>query len=112
MILNAAKMKVNPDKRTEFYQTIGELLERISHAQGCLGFQFYVDPNDEDSSLLIGEWESEADLENHLRSNDFAILRGAITLLCSRRDEVRALVYVGDKQHVPARLGMTSISPT
>jgi len=36
---------------------------------------------DENSTLLVSEWETETDLNNYLGSNDFAILRGAITVL-------------------------------
>jgi len=91
MIVNTARITVPPDKRTEFFQTINELLEPIQAAKGCRGFRFYVDTKDENTSLLMGEWESESDLENHLRSNDFAILQGAITVLGIRRDEFTAL---------------------
>ena len=109
MILNTARMTVRPDKRAEFYQTIGNLLEPIKSAAGCRGFRFYVDTTDENSSLLIGEWDSEADLENHLRSNDFAVLRGAITLLCTRQVELRAFIYSGAKARPSNSKGMTSV---
>ena len=110
MILNTARMTVRPDKRAEFFQTVGGLLEPIKSAPGCRGFRFYVDSTNENSSLLIGEWETEADLENHLRSNDFAVLRGAITVLCTRRVEFRALVYSGSKRTALSKTGMTAIS--
>ena len=93
MIVNTARVTIRPEKRTEFFQTISELLEPIKMARGCMGFHFYVDTTDENSSLLLGEWETESDLDNHLRSNDFAILRGAITVLCTQGDEFRALIY-------------------
>ncbi|HKE59736.1 MAG TPA: antibiotic biosynthesis monooxygenase family protein [Pyrinomonadaceae bacterium] len=111
MIVNTARVTIRPEKRTEFFQTITELLEPIKMAQGCMGFHFYVDTSDENSSLLLGEWETESDLENHLRSNDFAILRGAITVLCSQGDEFRALIYeAAGRKNGAARGGMTRIS--
>jgi quinol monooxygenase YgiN len=110
MILNTARMTVRPDKRAEFFQTIGGLLEPIKAATGCRAFRFYVDATDENSSLLIGEWETEADLENHLRSNDFAVLRGAITVLCTKRVEFRALIYSGSRRTALSRTGMTAVS--
>jgi quinol monooxygenase YgiN len=110
MILNTARVTVEPDKRTEFFQTVSDLLDRIKTARGCLGFHFYVDTRDENSSLIVGEWESESDLERHLNSSDFAILRGAITVLSTQRDEFRALIYVGGRQTTPNRAGMTAVS--
>jgi quinol monooxygenase YgiN len=110
MIVNTARVTVLPEKRKEFFQTITELVEPIKTAHGCLGFRFYIDTADENSSLLVGEWETESDLENHLRSNDFAVLRGAIKVLCTQGDEFRALIYEGSRKTVASRAGMTPIS--
>jgi quinol monooxygenase YgiN len=110
MIVNSARITVRPEKRTEFFQTIADLVDRIRAAKGCRDFQVYVDTMDENSSLLIGEWETESDLENSLRSNEFAILRGAVSVLTVRRDEVRALVYAGGRKTVPPKTGMTAVS--
>lgn len=95
MIVNTTRVTVHPDKRAEFLQTIGRLAEPIKGAKGCLRFCFYVDAADENSSLLMSEWETEFDLNNHLRSNDFAILRGAITVLGTRCTDFRAQVTAG-----------------
>ena len=81
MIVNTTKFTVQPEKRTEFLQTIGPLVEPIKSAKGCHDFGFYLDVADENSTLLVSEWETETDLNNYLGSNDFAILRGAITVL-------------------------------
>jgi hypothetical protein len=48
-----------------------------------LAYRFYVDAADENSSILIGEWETREDWANHLESHDFAVLLGAITVLSS-----------------------------
>lgn len=81
MIINTTKITVRPENRKELYQTILPLLEPIRAEKGCLSYRFYVDTTDENSTLLVGEWESRNDLDNHLRSNDFAILVGAISVL-------------------------------
>lgn len=81
MIINTTKIRVPPENRKELYQTILPLLDPIRCERGCLNYRFYVDTADENSTLLIGEWETRADLDNHLRSNDFAILVGAISVL-------------------------------
>lgn len=76
----------------EFLQTIGRLLVPIKHAKGCRTIDFYLDVADENSTLLISEWETERDLNNYLKSNDFAVLRGAITVLSVRSVESKANV--------------------
>ena len=72
---------MRPENRTELFQTIWPLLAPIRKERGCRAYHFYIDSVDEDSSMLIGEWETKEDWSNHLRSRDFAVLLGAIAVL-------------------------------
>jgi len=92
MIVNTTRIMVQPEKRTEFFQTVGRLLTPIKSAKGCRTFDFYLDASDENSTLLVSEWETETDLTNYLHSNDFAVLRGAITVLGVRCIDSKANV--------------------
>lgn len=92
MIVNTTRITVQPEKRSEFFQTVGRLLALIKSAKGCRTFDFYLDASDENSTLLVSEWETERDLKNYLESNDFAVLRGAITVLSIRSIDSRAMV--------------------
>ncbi len=83
VIVNTTRITVRPENRNELFQTIWPLLEPIRSEKGCLTYQFYVDAGDENSSMLIGEWETPEDWHNHLNSRDFAVLLGAITVLSS-----------------------------
>jgi hypothetical protein len=86
MIVNTTRITVQPEKRTEFFQTVGRLLDPIKSAKGCRTFGFYLDASDENSTLLV------SDLNNYIESNDFAVLRGAITVLGIRSIESKANV--------------------
>jgi quinol monooxygenase YgiN len=83
VIVNTTRITVRPENRNELFQTIWPLLAPIRSEKGCLAFRFYVDAADENSSVLIGEWQTQEDWTNHLRSSDFAVLLGAITVLSS-----------------------------
>ena len=98
MIVSTTRITVTPEKRREFFQTINQILEPIRASKGCLSFNVYVDSCDENSSLVVSEWDTEADMSIHLHSSDFAILRGAMAVLGIRIDEYRALIYAGGKQ--------------
>ena len=91
MIVNTSRITIYPEKRAEFLQTVAELIEPIKGSKGCLTFHLYVDITDENSSLLIGEWETESDLNDYLHSADFAILHGAITVLSRRCSDFKAI---------------------
>ena len=92
MIVNTTRITVNPEHRTEFFQTISRLLEPVKAVQGCRAVRFYLDAVDENSSLLISEWDTELDLNNYLHSNNFAILRGAITVLSIESTDSKAII--------------------
>ena len=92
MIVNTTKITLQPGKRTEFFQTIGRLLDPMKGAKGCRTLDFYLDASDENSTLLVSEWDTESDLDNYLDSNDFAVLRGAITVLSVRSIDSKANV--------------------
>ena len=76
----------------ELAQTIGRLLGPIKNVKGCRTIGFYFDAVDENSSLLLSEWETESDLNRYLSSNDFAILRGAIMVLSIGSTDCKAHV--------------------
>ena len=71
---------------------MGRLLEPSKRAKGCRTFDFYLDAADENSTLLVSEWDTETDLNNYLESDDFAVLRGAITVLSARSIDSKASV--------------------
>lgn len=101
MIVNTTRMTVRPENRCELFQTIRPLLDPIRREKGCLAYSFYVDANDENSTVLIGEWESQEAWTNHLRSRDFAILLGAIAILSSPASiDFKLLSAVADKEQV------------
>ena len=83
MIVNTTRITVRAEKRHEFFQTIGPLLDPIRSEKGCVSYQFFFDATNENSSLLIGEWQTHEDWSNHLQSRDFAVLLGEITVLGS-----------------------------
>lgn len=92
VIVKTTKITVKPDKRIELAQTMGRLLGPIKNVKGCRAIRFYFDAADENSSLLLSEWESESDLNRYLHSNEFAILRGAIMVLSVGTTDYKALI--------------------
>ena len=92
MIVKTTRILVKPEKRIELVQTISRLLGPIKNVKGCRSIRFYLDAADENSSLLLSEWETESDLDRYLRSNDFSILRGAIMVLSAGTTDSKAYV--------------------
>lgn len=86
MIIHTIKIKVLPDKRKEFSQTIFAIIDSIRKEKGCVSYNFYQDREDENNLLLFGEWEMQEALDNHLRSTTFGVLWGAMNLLSMSPD--------------------------
>ena len=92
VIVKTTRIFVKPEKRIELVQTISRLLGPIKNVKGCRSIRFYLDASDENSSLLLSEWETESDLDRYTRSNDFSILRGAIMVLSAGTTDSKAYV--------------------
>ena len=92
MIVKTTRITARPEKRVELSQTIAGLLIPFRNVKGCRTFRFYLDSADENSSLLLSEWESESDLNQYLCSDDFAVLKGALQVLSTQSTDSRALV--------------------
>jgi quinol monooxygenase YgiN len=81
MVVATMRVLVPPYNRLEILQTFQSLTDSIRSQKGCLNFHYYLEMGDENAVYLIEEWETQADLDNHLLSRDFAVLFGAINLL-------------------------------
>lgn len=65
--------------------TITSLLERIRSQDGCRAYRFYGENSEQDSFMLIGEWETRIHWERHMRSEPFAVLLGSLELLSAEK---------------------------
>jgi quinol monooxygenase YgiN len=81
MIDATIKMKVPVGKRKEILQTMKAILGPIRRELGCISCNCYVDVEDEGIFFFKEEWMTREDLGNHLRSDRFAVLVGAMSLL-------------------------------
>jgi quinol monooxygenase YgiN len=77
------KMTVFPVKRQELLQTLETLHENTCRADsGCLGYSFYLEEGDENTIIMVMEWQSQEKLAEYQKTDSFKILQGAASLLC------------------------------
>jgi quinol monooxygenase YgiN len=81
MIFVITHMKISAAKRLELVQTITSLIGFMRAEPGCRRFDFCQNVSDENELYLLGEWEDQEKLKNHLMSKRFRVLRGAMNLL-------------------------------
>ena len=82
MIVTTTRMKITSANQSELFQTILPLLGKVRGERGCVSSHLYMDVGDENSSILVEEWETSADWHNHLRTRECAIVMGAVSVLC------------------------------
>ena len=81
------RIKVRPEKRKELSQTLHSIVKQVKKESGCRQASFYQDIENENDIIVIEEWATQKDADDHLRSDIFTVLMGAGTLM-SRQPEI------------------------
>jgi quinol monooxygenase YgiN len=81
MILIIMRMKALCEKRLELSQTVGSLIGSLRREQGCRRCDSYRSMENENELCILKEWDTQANLNTHLKSEHFGILLGAMNLL-------------------------------
>jgi quinol monooxygenase YgiN len=87
LVIIFIRTEVRPEKRKEFSQTLQSIVEQVRRERGCLHSGFYENRENENDFLVVGEWETQKDSDDHLRSDLFTVLMGAGSLM-SRPPEI------------------------
>ncbi len=77
----AIEIKAKPGDFQELDQTLEALLPTIRNEKGCRECRIYRDVEEGEVFFLSGQWETQANLEHHLRSTNGMALLGAIDVL-------------------------------
>jgi quinol monooxygenase YgiN len=78
MILLALQLKIDPRQRLNVLNTIHSIIGPTSVQSGCLHCGSYSNTQNDDDLILLEKWESQKDLERHIRSDEFRKIIGAM----------------------------------
>ena len=81
MILVIIRLKALPGKRNELLQTFTALIGSIRTDKGCNRCDVCQSIEDENEILVLEEWDSQENLNLHLKSGRFRVIRGTTSLL-------------------------------
>ena len=81
MILIIIRMNVFSEKRKELSQTIASLSGSIRTEKGCHRCEFCQSMEDENRLFLLEEWDTQKNFKDHLKSKQFKVFCGAMSLL-------------------------------
>jgi quinol monooxygenase YgiN len=88
LIIAIKKFNVLPEKRQEFLQTFHGFVKITRQKEGCASCRLYKDLEDRNAFGLVEEWQTPESLENHLQSDDAAVVT-AITNFLSEPAEIK-----------------------
>jgi quinol monooxygenase YgiN len=71
MIIATLRMSVRPEEREGFLKTIQSIVELVRVEPGCISYDIYQDIKDENSFILVEEWEKKTDFDNHVRKENY-----------------------------------------
>jgi len=98
MILVTIRMKVLAEKRLELSQTISLLMGPLRTEKGCRGCNFYRSMEDENELCILEVWDTRKNMNSHLKSELFRVLRGAMSLLQEPFEMMFHTVATGKKR--------------
>ena len=71
MIMSTLRIVAPPAKRDEVVRTLNSLLGPTRVQPGCVNCRIYSEIDDKSALILLEEWNSQADLDRHLRSDHY-----------------------------------------
>jgi quinol monooxygenase YgiN len=74
MILSTVRIVVPSEKLTSILETLSWYTGPTSHQTGCLSCRAYENLDDQNEIILVEKWASQAQLNRHIRLNDYAKL--------------------------------------
>ena len=80
MVIGTLRILLSPDRRAEVIQILQSIQGPVLALPDCAGCHIYEEEDPEPAVVLVERWESEAALEEHIRSEAYRRILGAIEL--------------------------------
>jgi len=81
LLVSNTEITVQPENRKEFFQTVTDISNKIRDEEGCVSFRLFEEAGNENSLMLVGEWDNKSHWELHSAGENFAILHGSVQVL-------------------------------
>lgn len=103
MIILTIRVKIRPNKRREFLQTVLALAKELPKEQGCLSYHTSQDIEDENMFYLVTRWQTKNELETYFRTRNFNVLLGAMHILSETSEmTINNVSYTAEMETVQA----------
>lgn len=86
MVIFRVRLRISSGLRQSVLESLLRVLEAARAAKGCSACHAYRDVQDEDAILYFEEWETQEELDEHLRARATKLLLAVIDLSASPPD--------------------------
>lgn len=81
MIVTTIRLQTTPETRKEIVQTFRSLSDPTQCGIGCQSCRIYRELGNDETVIIIQEWDTKNHWDEHLRSDEFAVIIGAMSVL-------------------------------
>jgi quinol monooxygenase YgiN len=81
MSLYQIKIVIQKYKIDEFVDSLGTLMSGFREDKGCLDYSIYQNCDEEHAFCIVAEWETNAAMQKHFKTQKFEVLIGAARVL-------------------------------
>lgn len=89
MIIVNAKFQVKPEKKDEFLSDIKKLITYTKAELGNLAYDLYQETEDENSFIMVENWEDESSAQAHSQSLPFLEFSEKVASYSARKPELK-----------------------
>ena len=83
MIIATVRVDISPSNLGSAVEILKSITGNVITATGFLGYRIYRDLEDENILCLVEEWESLADLEKYIDSDEYREMLALMDMSCS-----------------------------
>ena len=80
MVVGTLRIPVLPGRRSEILELLRSVEGPVLAQPGCAGFCIYDEQSAEPALVLVERWHSQAALDEHIRSDSYRRILGALEL--------------------------------
>ena len=81
MIVTTIRLQTTPETRKEILQTFRSLADSAQCGAGCKSCRIYRELGNDETVIVIQEWDTKNHWDEHLHSDEFAVIIGAMSVL-------------------------------
>jgi quinol monooxygenase YgiN len=80
MQIATLRIKVPRGQRQNFLDAARRVVGPTAVQSGCISCRLYQDLNDPDAVILVEEWETREEFDNHLKSREYRIVLSLVDM--------------------------------